>query len=131
MSGALTVLVSGFFAIASGTANQVKITSHERWVLAGSLGFYILSSIAALLVNLPRKVEMADSDKLQEYVDEDWDATGWDQRVAQVSVEYLRSIKTLNAKNARFLAGAIVLEIAGMALTAVVAVLVVGHVTAF
>jgi hypothetical protein len=129
VSGGLLTLASGFFAIASGATHQVKITSHERWILAVAFGLYVLSAITALLINIPGNIDLPDSETLEKYVQDDWNDAGWDQQATSVMVRYLSSLKSLNGRNAWNLIYAIAFEIGGILLTAVVAILVIGHVT--
>lgn len=129
VSGGLVTLASGFFAIATGATHQVKITPAERWLLGVAFFFYVASAITALLVNRPRDVDLPDPTALQGFVDNNWNDTGWDKQASSVLATYLVSLKDLNKRNSWWLTAAIGLEILGVALTAVVAILVIGHVT--
>jgi predicted membrane protein len=61
-------------------------------------------------------------------VETDWNADNWEKRIAQSMAKYLVSLRTANDNRTRWLIAAILLEIVGIAATAVVALLIVQHV---
>jgi len=61
-------------------------------------------------------------------VDKDWGDEGWDQQVASILVDYLESLRKNNGSNAEWLTASIALQILGIALIAVTAVLIMAHV---
>jgi hypothetical protein len=126
VAGGLVALVTGFLSVAAGS-NKDILPSGGRWPLVLAVACFVLSTVCALVINLPKEVDQADPDALLKFVDEDWSDDGWDQSVASMLVKYLKSLRQANASAANWLVGAISLEILGIASTAVMAVYIVGH----
>jgi hypothetical protein len=126
VAGGLVTLVAGFLSIAAGSEKDF-LPSGGRWVVVGALLAYVLSTICALWVNLPTDATEASAKDLKKFAEENWDDEGWEQQAAVLSATYLVSLHATNARLATLLSWAIGLEIAGIALTAGMALIVVAH----
>jgi predicted lysophospholipase L1 biosynthesis ABC-type transport system permease subunit len=126
VAGGLVALVTGFLSVAAGSSKDI-LPSDGRWPLVLAVACFVLSTICALVINLPKAVDQADTEALRTFVDANWDDDGWDQSVARLLVNYLSSLREANVKAARWLVGAVGLEILGIAFTAVMAIYIVGH----
>lgn len=120
-------LVSGLLAIAAGSTKPVLPLS-SRWTLGVALVVFVASAICALIINVPGNVTASDVSNLRDLVDKDWGDEGWDQQVASILVDYLESLRKNNGSNAEWLTASIALQILGIALIAVTAVLIMAHV---
>jgi hypothetical protein len=123
VSGGLVALVSGLLAIAAG-GPKATVPAGSVWIIAAALVALVACTICALVVNVPGEVTASNVTSLRELVKNDWHDTGWDQQVASLLVDYLKSLRINNAHNARWLIASIAFQIAGIALIAVSAVLI-------
>lgn len=128
VAGALVTLVTGFGVLAARSEGDV-VPAYGGWVLAAALVAYVSAAVFALLANRPLDVDAPDEDELQAHVLHEWDRTDWDREVADTLVNYLRSLRTANAAVARHLVVSLWLEIAGIAITAVLGLLIVANAT--
>jgi hypothetical protein len=126
VAGGLVALTTGFLSVAAGS-NKDILPSDGRWPLVLALTCFVLSTVCALAINLPANVDQPNPANLRTFVDESWDDESWDQSVATVLVDYLESLRKANNTAARWLVGAIGLEMLGIAFTAVMAIYIVGH----
>jgi hypothetical protein len=126
LSQVLVTLLSGLLTIAAGSKTNL-LSVGARWVLGVALVAYVGSAISALVVNVPSEVESPKPDALKALVENDWDDDGWDKSVATTMVTYLGSLSVANAAKTRWLIAAIACEIAGIGFTAILAILIVQH----
>ena len=125
-SGGLVALVSGLLAIAAGSSKSA-VPSDSEWTIGIALGFFVISTICALEINLPQQVISGDVSKLGSLVECHWDDTGWDKSVATILVQYLASLRKDNSRNAKWLKASIGLQILGISFIAVSAILILVH----
>jgi hypothetical protein len=126
VAGGLVTLVSGFLAIAAGEKKDF-LPSEGRSVLIAALVAYVVSAVLALLVNRPQGVAVADETYLETSAKDNWGERDWEQKVAVVSATYLVSLRHANTQATKLLLGAILFEIGGIAMTAIMAMTIVGH----
>jgi hypothetical protein len=126
VAGGLVTLLSGLLTIAAGSKAHL-LSLAGRWVLGCALIAYVLAAISALIVNVPSEVDAPTPEALGTLVESNWDDDGWDKSVATVLTTYLGSLVNANKSKNRWLIAAIVCEIAGIAFTAVLAILIVQH----
>jgi hypothetical protein len=126
ISGGLVTLTTGFLGVAAG-GNKDFLKSGDRWALVFAFAAFVAAAILALVTNLPSAVTLAKARELKPLVTDHWDADGWDQRVAELYVEYLISLRAVNSRTATLLTAAIGAEIAGIFFTAVMAFLALSH----
>lgn len=126
VAGGLVSLVTGFLAIAAGSEKDI-LPDHGDVVVAIAVGFFVLTTVIALIINFPAEVWATKASELRDLVDDHWDDDGWDQSVADFYVDYLDSLRVANRTGAQLLAAALVCEIIGIAATAALAILVVTH----
>ena len=125
-SGGLVTLVSGLLAIAIGTETSVVPVS-ARWTIGISLASFIASTIYALFINKPVKIQFSNEDELAKLVANDWDDEGWGQSVASHLVVYLTSLRKDNVRTSRLLTVSIALQISGITFIAISAFLILLH----
>lgn len=125
-SGGLVTLVSGLLAIAVGTDKSI-VPLDSRWTIAVALGSFIASTVFALIINFPQSVTSSDQTKLGALVEGHWDDDGWSKRVAEILVEYLKSLRVDNGRTANWLTASISSQIAGITFIAVSAFLILIH----
>jgi hypothetical protein len=121
VAGGLVTLTTGFLALAAGS-NKDFFPAGDRWILVVAAVLFVLAAIVALVANIPRRVTLSNAEGLKPLVEKDWDDEGWDKQVASLQVDYLISLRSLNHRMAWLLSAAIVLEIAGIATIAAMAV---------
>jgi hypothetical protein len=126
VAGGLVTLVTGFLAVAAGS-NKNFLPSSARWSVLAALLAYILSTISALIVNLPGRVTVASAENLRRLAEENWNDEDWDRQVAILLAEYLVSLRRSNAWSIRWVTAAIAFEITGIAATSAMALLVIQH----
>jgi len=124
VSGGLVALVTGFLSLAAGS-DTVVVPVGARWLVIVAMLAFVVSTCAALVINMPSEIVPGDADALEGLVNDHWQATGWDQQVAQRQVGYLKSLRSANKEAAGWLTAAIGAEIVGIAFTAALAVVVV------
>jgi hypothetical protein len=123
VSGGLVALVSGLLAIAAGSAKPV-LPPNSRWTIGAALLAFVLSTICALCDQSAWGSYGERCPSLRDLVNKDWDDTGWDRQVASILVDYLESLRKDNEGNANWLIASIAFQILGIALTAVMAILI-------
>ena len=128
IAGGIVTLTTGFLGVAAGS-NKDFLQAGDRWALVLALAAFVVAAILALIANLPAKVTLSKANELKPLVTEYWDAEGWDRRVAELYIDYLISLREANRRTAHLLTAAIACEIAGIAFTALLALLVVSHLT--
>lgn len=114
--------------MAAGSQKDVLPAGGEIPVLV-ALGSFVGATICALRINTPASIEATVPSELRTYVDDNWEADNWEQEVARFLLTYLESLRTANKTSATWLVAAIALEILGIASTAVMALLIVQHVS--
>jgi hypothetical protein len=118
ISGTIVALASGLLAIAVHSSSTSTVPTDAKYFAGVSLIIFVLSTLCALLVNKPFDVQASDTegkDGLRDLVDSDWGDSGWDQRVSQFLVEYLKSLRKANKFATRWLTATIALQSLGMA----------------
>lgn len=88
---------------------------------------FVVSTICALAINVPGRVTASEISSLRNLVNKDWDDVGWDKQVASLLVDYLESLRNNNERNAVWLIASIAFQIAGIALTAITAILILAN----
>lgn len=126
VAGGLVTLIGGFLAIAAGSQKDF-LPKSDRWTVVVAVFAYVAATVAALIVNAPAKVTDAKPAALLGFAQNNWNDEGWDQQVAILLAKYLSSLCETNSKAARWLIGAIACEIAGIAATAAMVLLIVQH----
>lgn len=124
LSGGIVALVTGFLSVAAGSAQDI-LPSGARWLVVAAMLAFVFSTACALIMNLPSDVTASDEGELGPLVEDHWADDSWDRQVALLQVDYLISLRAANASSARWLVAAISLEIAGIALTACMALVIV------
>lgn len=126
ISGTVVALTSGLLAIAVHSSNSSAIPTDARWMVATALALFVASTVTALIINFPSRVTASKIDGnegLARLVADDWGDEGWDQRVAQMQVKYLASLRDSNGLKANLLALTIALQASGMASLAIAVVM--------
>ena len=123
VAGALVALIAALIGLAAGSHKDI-LSSGARWTAAVALAAFVLSAICALIINVPARVVASNAAQLRQFTSDHWDDEGWDQSVATFLVEYLVSLREANAASSRWLIASIMLEVAGIALMAVTALVV-------
>ena len=78
LTGGLVTLFAGLLTIAASSKHDILQTD-GRWVLLVTLAAYVLSAVAALVVNVPSNVESPKPADLMRFVEDNWDDEGWDK----------------------------------------------------
>jgi len=125
-SGGLVTLVSGLLAIAIGTGKST-VPVDARWTVSISLFSFVVSTIFALMINTPKRIKSSDEADLAKLVENDWNDSGWGQRVAELLVVYLTSLRKDNVRTSKLLTKSIALQISGIFFIAVSAFLILLH----
>ena len=126
--GAIVGLLFGLVAVVT-QATEFALPDGVRPWLTWSLMSFTASTLDGLLVNFPTTYEEAKPGSLREFIrtaDDDW-APDWEQsdfvgsrQVAELNVRLLEVARAANSFKARFLFGALLLEVLGIALLAIV-----------
>jgi magnesium-transporting ATPase (P-type) len=126
VTGGIVGLVSGLLAIAAGSRRDI-LPKGGFVVLAVALLAFVAAAVFALCVNLPATVTAADMKAVKRFVESKWDADDWDKQVADLYVDYVASLRTVNSRSAKFINASIVCEIAGIVCISVMTFIIVWH----
>ncbi len=128
MSGVLVTLTTGLLSVAAGSRNDV-VPSSALWVVLVTMLAFILAAIFALMIHLTVMVRLPDETLLDTYVRDHWTAPNLEERVAEQAVKYLTSLREANSSAADWMNRAIIAEIVGIGSTALLATLVLQHIS--
>lgn len=126
VAGVLVTVLTGLLTIAATSKSAIlSVPAHVS--LAVALFAMVISTILALCINFAGKVSRVDIEKVKPLVEDDWDDLGWDQRVAEWSLDHLKSLQTANRSSIRLLTLAIGFQVVGAMGLAATALFVVEH----
>ena len=125
-SGGLVTLVSGLLAIAVGNDKSI-VPLNSRWTIAVALSSFVVSAAFALIINFPQSVTSGDYTEMENLVKNHWEDDGWNKRVAEILVKYLKSLRKDNGSTAKWLTASICFQIVGIAFIAISAFLILLH----
>jgi hypothetical protein len=123
VGGLLATIISGFIIAISGSHPDL-LRGASLVSLYISLIAFVLSTAAALFIFRPMAVTAPDVESLKLAIEREWDSVGWDRQVARFHVEQLDSFGRARATLSRSLAIAVVLEVIGIGMMVVTAILV-------
>jgi hypothetical protein len=128
-SAGVVALLTGLVTFAASASEEDQGLSTSAVVLAAiALAAFVAAGAVAMTANVPRTITWPDADDLADCTTEsrwsDGEPESEHQRVvAEVLVEYLRSLRLIGGTTALLLTLAIALQVAGLAVASIAAVI--------
>ncbi|MBU2698697.1 hypothetical protein CCO04_26780 [Pimelobacter sp. 30-1] len=122
IAGVLVAALSTLFGFAASKDDVVSMPRTAVALITISLVFFVMAGVFVLLMFLPARIKWPDARGLKNLVTASWDSPGWDKSVADVTTDYLVSLRKANSAQHKKLSAAVGLEVAGIFLSAAAAV---------